>query len=349
MLQIVLERVVAPTLLATLTGALLYVPACDRLQDLLDIGNTRTSPILSVLGSDQSQFMQNFLEVNGLLFTILCGNTYIALYNQQERLYHALFLEVSEAKSLLEQACLVCQGRPFYPRVLESISSYVEDDLRRIDVEPADLLANRPMDDPLEYILYATSVGVPSTIYDTVRDLRQARGARLGAMQRKLPPVHFALLYVLGGLELLAFPFLGAGSASLTPGVAVLEVQAVFFGFMCGAIVMTLQVTQELWRPLGSAYTVDAVLAKMVKGLEEELRVRREFLTGGAAMEEQLRDRQGAHTSSAALDSAAAEDSGPLPEPPPQLGQAHAEAHAARPGWMGRGAAKSVGEARREH
>ena len=41
--------------------------------------------------------------------------------------------------------------------------------------------------DPLEAIMWMTSVGTPSVIYDTVKWLRQARGARLGAMQRKLP------------------------------------------------------------------------------------------------------------------------------------------------------------------
>lgn len=274
--NITLLRVIIPTAIAFFGGTALYLPICDLLQNLLDIGNTGEGPILNMLGMDQSQFMQNFLTVNGLLFTILCGNTYTALYNQQERLYHALFTEVSEAKSLLEQSALVCQGRPFYPKVLESIGNYVENDLKQLDAEPAELLANRPMDDPLEYVLYVTSVGVPSVVYDTIRDLRQARSERLGAMQRKLPEVHFVLLYVLGVLELLAFPLLGAGTASMFRERNILVVQAICFGAMCGAIVMTLQVIYELWRPFGGAYTVDVVLGKMVRGLEEELRVRTE-------------------------------------------------------------------------
>merc|ERR1719356_379411 len=243
-----------------------------------------------MLGMDQSQFMQNFLTVNGLLFTILCGNTYTALYSQNERIYNALFMEVSEAKSLLEQACLVCQGRPFYPRVLSSIGEYVDNDLRRLDAEPSELLAKQPMEDPLEYILYATSVGVPSIIYDTVRDLRQARAVRLGAMQRKLPAVHFLLLYVLGLLELFAFPFLGAGNVSMAPTnvttegePSILLVQGLFFGAMSGAIVMTLQIIYELWKPFGGAYTVDTVLQKMVRGLEEELQARRQLEISGAS------------------------------------------------------------------
>lgn len=268
-------RVVLPTVGALLGGAAIYGPSCLWLQDNLDTGNTGRGPILQLLAMDQSQFMQNFLTVNGLLFTILCGNTYTSLYNQQEILFHALFLEVSEAKSLLEQACLVCQGRPFYPKMLDSIRDYVSTDLRRLDVEPAELLANRPMDDPLEYILYATSVGVPSIIYDTIRDLRQARGQRLGAMQCKLPAIHFVLLYVLGILELMAFPLLGAGTFSMAPDEKILSIQALFFGAMCGAIVMTLQVIYELWKPFGGAYTVDTALSRMVAGLEEELRVRK--------------------------------------------------------------------------
>jgi len=277
MLTQLLTHVIWPTILSFVGGALVYAPVCEVLQNLLDIGNTGSGPVLSLLGMDQSQFMQNFLTVNGLLFTILCGDTYTSLYRQQEMLYHALFREVSEAKSLLEQACLVCQGRPFYPEILESIGDYITKDLRQLDAEPADLLAKWPMEDPLEYILYATSVGVPSVIYDTIRDLRQARSARLGAMQRKLPGIHFVLLYVLGVLELLAFPLLGAGTASMFRERNVLVIQAIFFGAMCGAIVMTLQVIYELWNPFGGAYTVDVVLAKMVRGLEEELRARREL------------------------------------------------------------------------
>ena len=45
-----------------------------------------------------------------------------------------------------------------------------------------------------------TSVGVPSMLYETVRDLRQARGVRLGAQQRKFPALGLLLLYVLAGL-----------------------------------------------------------------------------------------------------------------------------------------------------
>ena len=42
--------------------------------------------------------------------------------------------------------------------------------------------------------MYMTSVGVPSVVYETVKDLRQARGARLGAFQRKFPSLGIVLL-----------------------------------------------------------------------------------------------------------------------------------------------------------
>merc|ERR1740139_1599674 len=54
--------------------------------------------------------------------------------------------------------------------------------------------------------MYRTSVGVPSVIYETVWDLRQARGYRLGAMQRKFPRLGIVLLWLLAILELGCFP-----------------------------------------------------------------------------------------------------------------------------------------------
>jgi len=45
--------------------------------------------------------------------------------------------------------------------------------------------------------------------------LFQARGYRLGAMQRKFPALGIWLLYLLAFVELLAFPLLGAGSAGI--------------------------------------------------------------------------------------------------------------------------------------
>ena len=50
----------------------------------------------------------------------------------------------------------------------------------------------------------------------------QARGYRLGAMQRKFPLLGIALLYLLAGVELLAFPLLGAGTAN---SVGILSLQ----------------------------------------------------------------------------------------------------------------------------
>lgn len=195
------------------------------------------------------------------------------LYTQQESIYYGLFQEVTEAKSLLEQVALVCQGRSMYPRCLESISKYVQNDLKQIQSDPAVLLSARPVDDPLESIMYMTSVGVPSTVYETVKSLREARAQRLGALQRKLPSIHFLLLWILAAIELVSFPLLGAGTQTLG-GYNLLTVEGCLFGVMTGGIVMTLRVVGELWRPAGGAYNVDSVLSVMVMGLEEELKAR---------------------------------------------------------------------------
>jgi hypothetical protein len=129
------------------------------------------------------------------------------------------------------------------------------------------------LSDNIQHFLFQTSVGVPSTVYETVKSLRQARAQRLGALQRKLPTVHMVLLWILAFLELVSFPLLGAGTQVLG-GYKVLTVEGCLFGVMVMGIVLTLRVVGELWRPAGGAYNVDNVLKVMVRGLEQELEAR---------------------------------------------------------------------------
>ena len=86
-------------------------------------------------------------------------------------------------------------------------------------------------------VMWLTSVGSPGDVYETVRSLREARGQRLGALQRKLPAAHFGLLAVLGVLVLAIFPLLAAATgAAVAPEDGLLRVQAVLFGLMTFAI-----------------------------------------------------------------------------------------------------------------
>jgi hypothetical protein len=265
---ITLLRVGIPSFLAGLGAFLLFPALALTLASVM-----HDSGVFAVLSQDSSQFVQNFLNVSSLLFSILVGQTYYFMYQQQEAVYYALFNEVTEAKSLLEQVALVCQGRAMYPQVLNAISKYVKKDLKRLQDDPAILLSARPVDDPLESIMYMTSVGVPSSVYETVRSLRQARASRLGALQRKLPPIHMLLLWILAAIELSSFPLLGAGTQTIG-GYNILTVEGCLFGVCTFGIVMTLRVVGELWRPAGGAYNVDGVLRVMVSGLEEELKAR---------------------------------------------------------------------------
>eukprot|EP00527_Entomoneis_sp_CCMP2396_P007734 CAMPEP_0198142356 /NCGR_PEP_ID=MMETSP1443-20131203/5160_1 /TAXON_ID=186043 /ORGANISM="Entomoneis sp., Strain CCMP2396" /LENGTH=441 /DNA_ID=CAMNT_0043805337 /DNA_START=241 /DNA_END=1563 /DNA_ORIENTATION=+ len=251
-------------LLATLLFPALALSLCTLISD---------AGVFTVLSTDSSQFVQNFLSVASLLFSMLVGQTYYFMYQQQENLYYALFNEVTEAKSLLEQVALVCQGRSMYRKCLDNISNYVKNDLKQLQADPAVLLSARPSEDPLESIMYMTSVGVPSTVYETVRSLRQARAGRLGALQRKIPQAHMWLLWVLASIELVSFPLLGAGT-QVIGGYNILTVEGILFGVMTAGIVLTLRVVGELWRPAGGAYNVDSVLTTMVMGLEEELEAR---------------------------------------------------------------------------
>ncbi|KAJ8610685.1 hypothetical protein CTAYLR_005668 [Chrysophaeum taylorii] len=263
-----LVRVAIPTMLAAGLGVGYY----DNLSKYIN-ENFLDQTSISFLSSDDIQFIPSFLTVLSLLFSILAGNAYSSLYSQQEDIYLALYREVSDAKSLLEQLGLVCSGRPFYNDALRMLQIYIKTDLRRLDVPPAELISRSPSEDPLESIMFLTSIGVPSVVYETVRDLRQSRGQRLGTMQRKFPFLGIVLLYILAILELAAFPLLGAGTA-VGAADSIFKVQGALFGGLCGATMLVLQVIQELWRTSGGAFNVDAVLAKMVKGLTEELDLR---------------------------------------------------------------------------
>jgi len=177
--------------------------------------------------------------------------------------------------------------------MLRGISDYVQNDLQRLDHPPALLMSSSAgaftgRGDPLESILYLTSVGVPSCVYETVKSLRQARGARLCAVQRKLPDAHFALLVVLGVLELSVFPVLAAGCSALDangPSFApghILFFQALLYGLMASAVTLTLVVISDVWSPLGETYDMRTILSEMVFGLEQELALRQQ--TGDNAL-----------------------------------------------------------------
>eukprot|EP00520_Triparma_pacifica_P015660 CAMPEP_0118640098 /NCGR_PEP_ID=MMETSP0785-20121206/4574_1 /TAXON_ID=91992 /ORGANISM="Bolidomonas pacifica, Strain CCMP 1866" /LENGTH=351 /DNA_ID=CAMNT_0006531467 /DNA_START=59 /DNA_END=1114 /DNA_ORIENTATION=+ len=260
-----LSRIVVPALGAALVAFLVFPPLAIYLATLVN-----NAGVFAVLSQDSSQFVQNFLTVGGLLFSILVGQTYYFMYQQQEAVYYALFAEVTEAKSLLEQTALLTRGRPLYGKILKCIDSYIKNDLKMLRVSPTLLLSRRPDLDPLESIMYYTSVGTPSAVYDTVRTLRQARATRLGALQRKLPSAHMFLLWVLAGIELVSFPLLGAGTQTIG-GYNILTVEGVLFGVMTFGIVLTLRTIGELWEGKGGVYNVDGVLETMVTGLEEEL------------------------------------------------------------------------------
>ena len=93
--------------------------------------------------------------------------------------------------------------------------------------------------------MFMTSVGVPSVIYETVKNLRQARGQRLGACQRKFPRLGIWLLYILALLELAAFPLLGAGTVAglgvkMDPS-RVFGRQSLLFAGLAGATVLVVR------------------------------------------------------------------------------------------------------------
>ena len=271
-------RVGVPGLFLAASANIAYPHVAIALANLIN-----DSGVFAVVSQDSSQYIQNVLTTSGLVFSIIAGQTYYFMYQQQEAIYLALFDEVTTAKSLLEQVALVSQGRQqLYEKLLACVQEYVEQDLTKFnDIEPAGLLSSRPVDDPLQEILYLTSVGEPSLVYQTVKSLRQARAYRLGALQRKLPQFHMYFLWTLAGIVLFTFPLLGAGVQTIG-GMGILKIQAWYLSFIVFGICIVIGLVNELRKPgeMG-AYNARTVLNVMVAGLEEELELRQSGVLRG--------------------------------------------------------------------
>jgi hypothetical protein len=116
-----LSRILLPSLLSALVASAIFPSLSLGLSYLIN-----DSATFAVLAVDSSQFVQNFLTVTGLTFSILVGQTYYFMYQQQEAVFISLFREVTEAKSLLEQVALVCRGRrDMYGMCLAAMKRYV--------------------------------------------------------------------------------------------------------------------------------------------------------------------------------------------------------------------------------
>ena len=255
-----------------------------------------------ILTDNSNQFIQNAHNILALNFCFLTSSTFSFLYNNQVKLYDALFEEVSVLISLLEQTALSTEGRSkFYRLLLLTIQKYVNDDLKVVttisdagrnknDIDednetnnigmkniaredlPSILVSQRPQDDPLEAILYLTSVGQPSYIYSTIKSLRQARAKRLASLQRKLPEINMYLLYSLGFASWVTFPIVTAGSSTVG-GDALINLYRDQLSLGMVAMGLVLGILNELKQPeIGSAYNVDySVLGTLIDGLEKEL------------------------------------------------------------------------------
>ncbi len=209
-------------------------------------------------------------------------------------MYQALYDEVGTLISLLEQIALSTEGRvDLYKMLLLCIRKYINDDLKvvtklsstsestkylsNVDQQdlPVLLVSQRPQQDPLETILYLTSVGQPSHVYSTIKSLRQARANRLASLQRKMPEVNMYLLYILGFFAWVTFPIVTAGSSTVG-GEELINVYRNELSLGIFAMGGVLGIINELKQPeVGSAYNVDYnLLGKLLDGLDEELNFR---------------------------------------------------------------------------
>jgi len=236
-----LTQVVLPALGCGVVGGLLFCPSALALRQQL------AEATQQVLRDDLTQFTQNAFTVAGLLFALLLSDTLGFLLQRQERLYKAVFREVSEARALVEQLGLLGAARGGGAR-LGDVGRYLAADLRRLG-RPRVLPAGGGVD-PLERLLFATSVGAPAGVCGSARAVRQARAERLAAVQRRFPAGHLVILGVLAVLMLGFFVLLGAGVAGFEPGGEaarpghLLWLLAWLFGLLVAAVALC-----NCWQP----------------------------------------------------------------------------------------------------
>jgi hypothetical protein len=240
-----------------------------------------------ILTDNSNQFIQNAHNFLSLNFCFLTSSTFSFLYNNQVKLYHALFEELSLLFSLVEQVALCSEGRKqVYKLLLLAIQRYINEDLKVITTIsssnssnktnredlPLILLCQMPQNDPLQSVLYLTSVGQPSYIYSTIKSLRKARSIRLASLQRKMPEVNMYLLYILGFTTWVTFPLVTAGSYTVG-GEELIDLFRNQLSLGVFGMGLVLGIINELKQPeVGSAYNVDySILGTMLDGLEKEV------------------------------------------------------------------------------
>lgn len=282
-------RVLLPAVLIGLLGGLTFCPLAFSLRSFL------AEPTLLVIKDDMTQFIQNSFSAAGLLLILILAETIGISFSRLERLYDSILSELCEAEALVEQLMLIGATRLVTEesgsfRLLDDIEAYLKDDLGLIGQPRLLQMRDNNAVDRLERVLFATSVGLPSGILTSMRNIRQARSARLAASQRVFPLAHFLILgtfatFVLGFLVLL-----GAGLASFEKaGEADMQGHLLWlltplYGTIVTAVSMTLLVLRELSDLDRGLFGVNNSVQEAVQGLVCKLHGRMVETVGMEAM-----------------------------------------------------------------
>jgi len=272
-------NVAIPALLLGTVAFNAYIPMSLFLRTLL------APTTLAVMKDDMTQFTQNAFALELFLLGLVLELTFEFLLRRQEALYNAIYAEVSETKTLIEQLCLLGSTRyedegTATSGLLQDVESYLTQDLQLVGEPDLLPIAWRSEVDPLEKLMFATSVGLPSCVYDSVRAIRQARAGRLAAVQRRFPIAHYVFLGVLAVLTLGSFVLLGAGTAGFEkPGEAalyghLLGMQAPLFGFLVISLSLVGLSVWQLSDPQRGIFGVQGVLESALGSLLDDIRFR---------------------------------------------------------------------------
>lgn len=264
-------RVLLPATLVGVLAGLSFCPAALALRSIL------AEPTLQVIKDDMTQFTQNSFSAAGLLLILILAQTISICFSRLERLYDAILNEICQAEALIEQLTLIGATRLITEEtgssgLLDDVEAYLKDDLCQLGQPRLLQMRDGNAVDRLERVIFATSVGLPSDILASIRNIRQSRSARLAASQRTFPLAHFIILGALATYVLGFFVLLGAGMASFEKvGEAGLEghllwLLAPLFGVLVGAVAIIILVLRELSDLDQGLFGVNASLQEAVQG-----------------------------------------------------------------------------------
>lgn len=207
---------------------------------------------LEPLDGDTGGFETNVFSLLSILYAILFGNTFTFLYNRQERLVQELYEEVLCSEVLLEETFLAVHDSVERRQVVRVMREYVLHEL----YTPMDM--NSPFMEGSPFLKLLKTIRALKHKHPEAVDIRgllvacnrlaEAQSRRSAAACQVLPAFHWVFLYLIVGSLITIFLVFEAASGSYTS-------RRLIFSALCGLLLITSAVLEDLASPLSGLYT----------------------------------------------------------------------------------------------